>query len=85
MTSGPLESMIATYIAETLLGSPGATIDPDENLFTGGYVDSVGILRLIAHVESTLGIAIPPIDLVPQNFRSVRAMAGYLARAHAGV
>ena len=36
-------------------------------------------MRLIAHLESALGIKIPPADLIPQNFRTIRVMAAYLA------
>ena len=53
-------------------------MDPEDNLFTGGYVDSVGIMRLIAHLESTFAMKIPPPDLIPENFRTVRVMAAYL-------
>lgn len=74
-----LEALIVSFIADELSGSSTAAIDCDENLFTGGYVDSVGIMRLIAHLESRLQIRIPPADLIPENFRSVRVMAAYLA------
>lgn len=78
-----IEALIADYITGELLRD-GSTLDPDENLFTAGYVDSVGIMRLIAHVESTLEVQIPPTDLVPENFRTVRVMAAYLAGRTAG-
>lgn len=55
-------------------------IDLDDNIFTAGLVDSIGIVRLIAHLEDTLGIRIPPKDLVPSNFRTIRTMAEYLER-----
>ena len=74
-----IERLITDFITAELMGSPGAPVDPDDNLFTGGYVDSVGIMRLIAHLETTFAIRIPPTDLVPQNFRTVRVMARYLA------
>ncbi len=77
-----IERLITAFIVEELMGSRDA-VDPDENLFTAGYVDSVGIMRLIAHLEATFGVTIPPTDLVPQNFRTVRVMAGYLAASKA--
>jgi acyl carrier protein len=72
-----IEQRIARFIDEQL--TPDDTpVDGDENLLTGGRLDSVGIMRLIAHLESTLRVAIPPSDLIPQNFRTVRIMAAYL-------
>jgi methoxymalonate biosynthesis acyl carrier protein len=72
------QTLIARFIGEELIRAADATVDPEENLFTSGYVDSVGIMRLIAYLESTLHIAIPPTDLVPDHFRSINAMTAYL-------
>ena len=38
-----------------------------------------GNIRKGGLVEKAFGVAIPPPDLIPQNFRTVRIMAGYLA------
>ena len=74
-----IERIITAFIEGEILGNNGTVLDPDENIFTGGLVDSVGIMRLIAHLESTLGITVPPADLIPQNFRTVRLMTAYVA------
>jgi|SRR5688500_4103746 acyl carrier protein len=74
-----LQTMVATFIAGELLGGGDITLDPDENVFTSGYVDSVGIMRLIAYVESVLNLRIPSTDLIPDNFRTIATIAGYLA------
>lgn len=73
-----IEQLITRFVDEQLADG-GSPVGPDDNLLTGGALDSVGIMRLIAYVESTFGINIPPADLVPQNFRTVRIMAAYLA------
>ena len=53
-------------------------VPPDENLFTSGLIDSVGAMRLVSHMESSLGVKIPPGDLVPENFHTVEVMAKFL-------
>lgn len=53
-------------------------IDLDESLLTGGFVDSVGNIGLIAHVRERLQVTVPPQDLVPDNFPTVRIMAAYM-------
>ena len=73
-----IATTITGFIRRELLGGRDVSIDPDDNLFTSGLVDSVGIMRLIAHLESSLEMMIPPADLIPENFRSIRVMAGYL-------
>lgn len=73
-----IEGIVLSFIRRELVGTEELAIDPDESLFAAGYVDSVGIMRLIAYVETTLQLRIPPTDLVPEHFRTVRAMAAYL-------
>lgn len=75
-----IERMIATFIAEELIGDPGIDIDVEANLISDGSLDSVGVMRLVGHLETTFGVAIPPTDLVPKHFRTIRLMADYLAR-----
>ena len=77
-TATDIAALITGFIREELLGGRDTVIDPDDNLFTSGLVDSVGIMRLIAHLESALGMKIPPTDLIPENFRTIHVMSGYL-------
>ncbi len=78
-----LEALIIDFIRVQILATPETDIDPDENLFTSGQIDSVGIMRLIAHLERSLDLKIPPTDLVPDNFRTVRVMSNYLEQLKA--
>lgn len=74
-----IESMIVEFIAGSLARDEASTLDRDENLLTGGLIDSIGIVRLIAHLQDRLDVTIPPNDLIPDNFRTVAIMAAYLA------
>jgi acyl carrier protein len=74
-----IERLIARFITEELVDHLDAGIGLDENLLTDGYLDSVGVMRLIAYIESSLRVTIPPPELIPQNFRTIRVMAAYLA------
>jgi D-alanine--poly(phosphoribitol) ligase subunit 2 len=77
--SEAIESQILDYIRAELIDAAGQdTVDPDVNLFTSGLLDSVGVVRLIAHMQTQLDVHVPPPDLVPANFRTVRVMAAYL-------
>lgn len=73
-----IEALILSFIRDELSEVDADPIDPDENLFTSGLVDSVGVVRLIAHLKAQLGVKVPPPDLIPDNFRTVRVMAAYL-------
>ena len=43
-------------------------------------IDSVGVLELIEHLESTYELQIPDADVLPENLDSIDAIAGYVAR-----
>lgn len=77
-TPEDIQDIIVTFIRHELVGDETMDVDLDENLLTGGYVDSVGIIRLISHVREQLEVTVPPQDLVPDNFRTVRIMAAYM-------
>ncbi len=70
--------MILAFIQDAFFDEGDGTLSPDANLFTGGFIDSVGIVRMIAHVQDELGVTVPAPDLLPENFRTVRVMAAYL-------
>ncbi len=72
------EALIIEFIRKHLAGDDTLDIDPEENLLVGGLMDSVGLVRLVAHLKDELGLSIPPQDLLPGNFRSVRVMSEYL-------
>ncbi len=73
-----IEALIVDFIQDGWGADDSAEIDLDENLLTSGLVDSVGIVRLIAHLKESLNVTVPPTDLVPNNFRTIRIMAAYL-------
>lgn len=50
--------------------------DPDE-LLESGIVDSLGILDLVAFLESDFGLSISDEDLMPENFRSIDSMTAF--------
>jgi acyl carrier protein len=77
-TKSEIEQLIVSFIVNDLQAATAQDLDPEANLFAGGYLDSISIMRLIAHVESSLALKIPPRDLVPRHFMTIKAMVEYL-------
>lgn len=50
----------------------------DDDLLTSGTLDSVGVLDLVSRLEENLGIHILDEELVPENFRSIAAIATFV-------
>ena len=52
----------------------------DESFLASGLVDSLGVVQLVAFVESTYALKVPDADLVPAHFDSVARLVAYVER-----
>lgn len=66
---------VSAFIRDELLF--GRAVDADEDLLLSGLVDSIGVMGLVSKVEELLGDAVPPADVVIENFTSVAAITSY--------
>jgi acyl carrier protein len=55
----------------------------DEDLLSGGILNSLGILQLVAFIEERFNIQVPDEDVVFENFQSVSALSAYLEQLSA--
>jgi acyl carrier protein len=75
-------------IKEYLVGEflPDVTVDEldsDYDLLAGGVIDSLALLMVIAWLEDRFGIAVDALDVTPDDFRTVAAMAAFVRDAPA--
>ena len=63
---------------ERLNGEQADELEFDTNLLVSGLVDSLGLVRLLAHLQEQLSITIPPQDVTIENFISINVMEIYL-------
>lgn len=70
-----------TKIREFLLSYiQNHNLQDDEDIFAGGFVNSLFAMQLVLFVESGFGIKIENEDLKLDNFRSVNALANLVER-----
>jgi methoxymalonate biosynthesis acyl carrier protein len=55
-------------------------LQPDEDIFALGFVNSLLAMQLVAFVEKEFGIQVADEDLDLDNFRSINAISGLIAR-----
>lgn len=77
-TDSDIRATVLDFLSENLGESDVESLPGDTNLIANGTLDSMSVMRLIAHLESKLSIKIPPRDLVPKNFMTLDAMVAYL-------
>lgn len=57
----------------------GRQLDPQENLFDRGVLDSLNAVELVMHLEATFGIRVGPLDMVEGNFRTLDDLTRYIS------
>ena len=64
---------IKSYIEKNILAA-GVQIDADTNLKQVG-IDSFSTVEIILFIERRFGVSIPDEKLVPDNFKTIQALA----------
>ena len=59
---------------------PQHGLGDSEDIFAGGFVNSLFAMQLIAWLENEFGLAIEDQDLRVENFNSVNAIGSLIAR-----
>ncbi|WP_296704800.1 acyl carrier protein [Algoriphagus sp.] len=67
---------ITNYINEEI----DVLVSQEEELLSSGLIDSITIMKLIAHLEETYEIKVPPQDMVIENFNTVSSITEYIAQ-----
>ena len=62
---------------------PVDDLDADFDLLTGGVVDSLGLLKVVAWLESEYDIGVDDSQLGPESFRTVRAIHEFVEKEKA--
>jgi acyl carrier protein len=67
-------SLVERFLLDEFLLGSRARIAPDESLLAAGILDSLGLLRLVAHLEEQFGVTFEDTDVIPENFETLRAI-----------
>lgn len=79
-TPSAATSLLAYIQAEILGSASTTTVTADDDLLATGIVDSMGVMRLVGHIEQAYSISVPPEDVTIDNFLTVAAIAAYIER-----
>jgi acyl carrier protein len=67
---------ITNYIKEEI----DVLVTQEEELLSSGLVDSITIMKVIAHLEETYEIKVPPQDMVIENFNTIKSITEYITQ-----
>ena len=78
-TDMPIQERLKRFIAENFYVPDALAIGDDVSLITEGYVDSTGMLEVIAFLESTYEISIEQSEITPTNLETLGNIARFVA------
>ena len=74
---------IEKFIREDIVkGKINVTLTVNDDLIQSGIIDSLGIQKLIAFLESRFSINIADEELVPENFESIESIDSFIRNKH---
>lgn len=80
MSESVIESRVREYITGNFLLPPGASPSRDLSLLNEGIIDSTGYLEVFRWLQDEFGIAVAADEMGAENFETIGAIAGYIAR-----
>jgi acyl carrier protein len=84
MADDPTTTKIKAFIVEEFMPDvPAEELDSDFDLLTGGVVDSLGLLKVVAWLEEEFDVGVDESELGPESFRTVAAIKEYVDQAQA--
>jgi acyl carrier protein len=81
LTDQTVERSIREFIARNLLYSAdGFPYTDDASFLQEGVIDSLGVMELVAFLQSTYSLTVEPSEMIPENFDSVARLAAFIRR-----
>ena len=75
---------IRAFVLEKFPQAKKKNLRDTDKLLESGIVDSLGILDLVAFLESDFQVHITDDELLPENFQTVEAIAQFVERKRNG-
>ncbi len=75
-----IEHKIHQFITQNLYYAENQSISPEDSFLETGVVDSMGVMELVAFVQSEFGVEVAQQEIVVENFDSVRKLADFVRR-----
>lgn len=73
------------FITKELMHQEGpGPIADDESLLDRGVIDSLGLLQLLAFLETEYRVKIRDEDVIPEHFESINAISEFIAALRSG-
>lgn len=80
-----IRDQVHHYISETFLFGDGSKLKDDDSLSSSGFVDSTGVIELVAFLEQTFDLRIEDDEIIPENLDSVQRISTFVEARQKGL
>jgi acyl carrier protein len=78
--SNDVKTRLRAFVAKNFYLPDPSSFDDTASFLDRGIIDSTGVLELVSFVEGEYGLSIADDEIVPANFDSIDALAGFVTR-----
>lgn len=71
---------IRAFIVDNFLFGEDSGLKDDSSFLDEGFLDSTGIMQLVAFIEETYSVRVDDEELLPENLDSIDKVAAFLER-----
>jgi acyl carrier protein len=85
MDAASIGAAVRQFILNRFPSSRRRVLEDSDQLIEHGVIDSLGILDVVAFLESEFNVVVEDDELVPENFQSISRIAEYVERKRKGL
>jgi acyl carrier protein len=74
-----MKDKISDYIRREISSDPTEEIGVNEDLFGGGIVDSIGMIKLITYLQEQFDVSVTAEEMTVENFMTVQSIINFLS------
>ncbi len=75
-----IQARVRQFIIQNFYVSEPDQLQDDTSLIQGGYVDSTGMLEVIAFLEESFEIRVEDTETIPDNLETIGRISAYVQR-----
>jgi len=79
MHTADIEREIRSFLVDNFLFGRSEALREDDSLL-GGVIDSTGTIDLVVFLQDRFALTVEEVDVVPENFDSVKHLVAYVER-----
>ena len=85
MSETDIKRELRAYIEENFLYMhPDVELGDGDDFLAKGILDSLGFVELVEEVQNRYELAVDDVEITEDNFGSIEAIAGFVARRRSG-